>query len=80
MGVLFAFRVTRQHPTQSPGLRPVMRSKGKQDATFRRLTSPGTPATLRGVGRSLGDCVAAVGGSTLWWKVWGNAKDSRLSR
>ena len=35
-----------------------MRSKGKQHATLWRLTSPGTPAILRGVG-------CAVGGSTL---------------
>ena len=30
-----------------------MRSTGKKDATCGRLTSPGTPAILRGVGRIL---------------------------
>jgi hypothetical protein len=43
MGVLLAFRVTRNTP-------PAMRSKGKKDATCWRLTSPGTLAILRGVG------------------------------
>src|SRR5205823_10123811 len=35
---------------------------GKKDATLWRLTSPGTPAILRGVGRSPGDCVALEAG------------------
>jgi hypothetical protein len=38
---------------------------GKQDATLWWLTSPGSRAILRGVGRSPGECMAAVGGSML---------------
>jgi hypothetical protein len=41
---------------------PHCEATGKPHATCWRLTSPGTPAILRGVGRSPGDCVALEAG------------------
>jgi len=56
---------------------------GKKHATFWRLTSPVTPAILRGVGRSPGHTIPQM--ASVWrsrrvhadWGVWGMAKDSR---
>jgi hypothetical protein len=52
---------------------------GKQDATLWRLTSTGTHAILRGVGRSPGDGVALEAGPRCLRGVWGMANDSRRS-
>ena len=56
---------------------------GKKHATFWRLTSPVTPAILRGVGLSPGHTIPQM--ASVWrsrrvhadWGVWGMAKDSR---
>ncbi len=48
---------------------------GKKDATLWGLTSPGSRAILRGVGRSPGDCVALSAGPH---KVGGLGQGERL--
>jgi hypothetical protein len=53
---------------------------GKQDATLWRLISPGTPAILRSVGCSPGDCVALEACPRCLRRGWGMAKDSRPFR
>ena len=80
MGVLFAFLVTRRHPTQSPGLRPGMRSN--RDERCHPLAADFSLAlslycevldeSPLGRGCRCRRVHAA-------WRVWGRAKDSRRS-
>ena len=54
-------------------------AKGKKDATFWRLTSPVTPAILRGVGCARGGSTL-LGGSGVWRKTPDSPCDFTFSR